>query len=97
MSDPTFSDLIKKTHELIGSGPPLKSVLKPINKAFDTVTSDYFPEVIFINSTFWDISRWNEDGKDLDKNGSPFYPILEQNVQNLTKHINKKALDALQR
>lgn len=70
---------------------------KYVNQAFDIVTSDYFPDVICINSTFWDISRWNEDGKDVDKDGRPFYPILEQNVQNLTKHINMKALDALKR
>ena len=68
-----------------------------IVKAFDIVTSDYFPDVICINSTFWDISRWNEDGKDLDKDGRAFYPMLEQNVQNLTKHVNKRALDALKK
>ena len=73
------------------------AVVKQNAKAFDIVTSDYFPDVICINSTFWDISRWNEDGKDVDKDGRPFYPILEQNVQNLTKHVNKRALDALKR
>ncbi len=64
-------------------------------KALEIVTEDFFPDVICINSTFWDISRWEESGNDLDRDGKPFYPALEQNVKNLTQFINQRELNAL--
>ena len=48
--------------------------------------------MICINSTFWDISRWEELGSDIDRFGKPYYPILEQNVKKLCEHINQREL-----
>lgn len=66
-----------------------------VKKAFDVLTEDFFPDVICINSTFWDISRWDEHGHDKDREGRTFYPRLEQNVRNLTAHVNQAELKAL--
>ena len=48
-----------------------------------------------MNSTFWDISRWDEHGDDKDRDGRTYYPRLVQNVENLTAHINGKEVKAL--
>ena len=66
-----------------------------VKKAFDVLTEDFFPDVVCINSTFWDISRWDEHGHDKDREGRTFYPRLEQNVRNLTEHVNRAELRAL--
>ena len=65
------------------------------SQALEIVTDDFFPDVVCINSTFWDISRWDESGNDLDRNGKPFYPALEHNVKKLTQFINEREMIAL--
>jgi len=66
-----------------------------VKEVFDALTKDYFPDVICINSTFWDISRWDETGDATDRNGKVFYPMLEQNVEKLCEYINKKEIERL--
>ena len=66
-----------------------------VKNAFDILTQDFFPDVVCINSTFWDISRWDEHGHEKDREGRTFYPRLEQNVDNLTRHVNKAEMNAL--
>lgn len=66
-----------------------------VKQAFDAVTTDFFPDIICINSTFWDISRWEEAGLDKDRNGRSYYPILEQNVQKLCEHVNQCEIQRL--
>jgi hypothetical protein len=73
------------------------------------LTEDHFPDVICINSTFWDISRWEEVRPSKDKNGTylrvlscvillkgfNYYPTFQRNVEKLCHFIHGKEMDAI--
>lgn len=64
-----------------------------IEKVFSAVTQDYFPDIICVNSTFWDITRY---GDKVENNGIISFPEFEKNVGRLLKLVNKKAKVAFQ-
>ena len=68
-----------------------------VKQCFDALTEDHFPDVICVNSTFWDISRWDEGGEDVDRFGKSYFPKLESNVNTLCDHINAAEKRALQK
>jgi len=64
-----------------------------VESVFDAVTDDHFPDIVCVNSTFWDITRY---GDKVEKNGQISFPEFEKNVGRLFKFINKKARRAFQ-
>jgi len=64
-----------------------------IDKVFRAVTKDYFPDIICVNSTFWDITRY---GDKVERDGFDRFPKFEENVATLLKFINKRAREAFQ-
>lgn len=64
-----------------------------IKEIFTAVTKDYFPDIVCVNSTFWDITRY---GDKVERNGIISFPQFEHNVGMLLELINEKARTAFQ-
>ena len=59
-----------------------------IKDAFKAVTYDHFPDIICVNSTFWDITRY---GDKLEKDGITSFPEFEKNVKKFLQFVNERA------
>jgi len=68
-----------------------------VEQLLNVLTEDHFPDVICINSTFWDISRWEEVRPSKDKNGFNYYPTFQRKVEQLCQFIHGKEMDAIHR
>jgi len=64
-----------------------------IKDAFKAVTYDYFPDIICVNSTFWDITRYEDK---LEKDGITSFPNFEKNVKKFLQFVNERAKKAFQ-
>ena len=49
-------------------------------------TEDHFPDVIYMQSTFWDITRY---GDGIEKYGQRFFPQYTWNLRLLVDHVDK--------
>ena len=65
-----------------------------IEEIFRAVTNDYYPDIICVNSTFWDITRYGDKEEGAD--GIIKFPEFEKNIEKLLKMINKKSARAFQ-
>jgi len=65
-----------------------------IEEIFSTLTEDHFPNIICMNSTFWDITRYGDKAE--DEHGIVQFPQFQANVDKMCRMINEKAAKAFQ-
>ena len=65
-----------------------------IEEIFSTLTEDHFPNIICMNSTFWDITRYGDKAE--DQHGIVQFPQFQANVDKMCRMINEKAAKAFQ-
>lgn len=61
---------------------------KFIKAAFKAVTEDYYPDVVCVNSTFWDITRYSDKE---EHKGIIRFPEFEERADSLFDFVNRRS------